>query len=149
MLVFATSCSGPTPISAADAAAHYRAAGDSVADALSTDGLTFTHRDSRNPVQEDSGHCIYTAGFWDGSNSLASMRDESAWDSITRAAQGPATAAGFGAFSRPKRAGATTRITATDEHGARLVIGSQGRISILDARIDAPTCTADAVSGKS
>lgn len=136
-----TACTTAEPLAAASAVSHYDGAAATLTAALAPNGAPWTLQESSRKVASDGGTCTYSPGIWNASPATWNVRSEDDWDPVIDALRAPARAQGFTEISGPHRMGALTYIEATDEHGARLRLDSQGSLSIRQARVDAAPCT--------
>lgn len=145
-LALLAGCGAVTPLPAEDAVALYDEVAADLTSVLagSTDqGWTFM--EYRRTVQERDGVCLYSAGAWEAGTPLPGVSAGTGWDEIVAAADPVLEEHGFTAFGRPSRSGALYSVSATDGHGAEVVLTAQGTMRIADAEITAPECTAEGV----
>lgn len=141
-----TGCGAMTPLPADEAVAHYDevAAGLTSALAEST-GQEWSFLEHLQEVQESDGACLYSPGAWEAGTTLPGVSGDEGWDEITAVVDPVLVEHGFSELGRPSRQGALYQVSATDEHGAEVVLTAQGQLRIADAQIGTETCSAEAL----
>lgn len=143
-MLLAAGCSGPEPLPAEDARAHYDQVRQDVVAAIGAEDLSLTVREEPLVGTED-GTCIYDPGSWEADGEAFTDAD-STWQPLVDPVNEVLSEHGFDEVDEFAHTnGQAFGISGTDDHGLRLrayVLEGNTVVSLHGAEIDdAGGCT--------